>query len=139
MPEALHPLLAIACDEIAQLETALVAVERQLAALAAHMPAVARLQTIPGIGPITASALVAMVGDATRFPSGRHLASALGLTAKEGRAGRGDDSVRSASRATSSFVCCYPRRPIGPLECDRQGRARSAPSLGTPHARAAWP
>jgi transposase len=41
------------------------------------------LRTIPGLGPITASALVAFVGDVQRFPSARHFASYLGLTPKE--------------------------------------------------------
>jgi transposase len=87
VPAALHPLLALACEEIAQLEALLATVERQLGVLAAQMPAVTRLQTIPGIGRLTATALVALVGDATRFPTGRHFASALGLTAKEESSG----------------------------------------------------
>lgn len=39
-----------------------------------------RLMTIPGIGPITASAIVATIGDATQFKTGRDLAAWLGLT-----------------------------------------------------------
>jgi transposase len=46
VPAALHPLLALACEEIAQLEALLATVERQLGVLAAQMPAVTRLQTI---------------------------------------------------------------------------------------------
>jgi len=38
-----------------------------------------RLQAIPGIGPLTASALVATVGDAKAFHNGRQLAAWLGL------------------------------------------------------------
>ena len=40
------------------------------------------LQTVPGVGVIAATALVALVADVRRFPSGRHFAS-LGLTPKE--------------------------------------------------------
>jgi transposase len=47
------------------------------------MPVVALLQTIPGVGLLTASALVAFLGDIHRFPSARHLASYLGLTPRE--------------------------------------------------------
>ena len=36
---------------------------------------------------ITATALVALVADITRFPSGRHFASSLGLTPKEDSSG----------------------------------------------------
>jgi transposase len=39
-----------------------------------------RLQRIPGVGPMTATALVAAVGDARQFARGRDLAASLGLT-----------------------------------------------------------
>jgi transposase len=42
-----------------------------------------RLATIPGVGPITASAIVATVGSADGFASARHFAAFLGLTPKE--------------------------------------------------------
>jgi transposase len=87
LPPILHPIVESLCAEIATLDAAIVGVERQLAALAMHMPDVIRLQTIPGIGLLTASALVAKIGDASRFPDGRHFASALGLTAKEDSSG----------------------------------------------------
>ena len=58
-------------------------VERQLAALAAQIADVTLLQTVPGIGLLTSTALVAHVGDIRRFPSSRHFASFLGLTPKE--------------------------------------------------------
>jgi transposase len=45
------------------------------------------LLTIPGVGLLTATALVAFLGDIHRFPSGRHLASYLGLTPREHSSG----------------------------------------------------
>src|SRR6185312_2834646 len=54
-------------------------VEGQLAEQALARPDVRRLMTIPGVGAITALALVAVVGDITRFPSPRHLVGYLGL------------------------------------------------------------
>ena len=39
-----------------------------------------RLASIPGVGPITASAIVASVADARQFKSARHFAAWLGLT-----------------------------------------------------------
>jgi hypothetical protein len=47
------------------------------------MPEAQRLMTIPGVGVLTATALVAFVGDARRFRSGRAFAAYLGLTPKE--------------------------------------------------------
>ncbi len=58
------------------------AVERQLDALAPRCADVTLLQTVPGVGVITATALVALVADIRRFPSGRHFASFLGSDAE---------------------------------------------------------
>ena len=46
-----------------------------------------KLEKIPGIGPITASALVASVGDAKSFDNGRQLAAWLGLVPKQHSSG----------------------------------------------------
>jgi transposase len=69
VPMLLHTTRAAACDEIDVLEANMRALERQLAALAADMAEVMRLQTVPGVGLITATALVALVTDIRRFPS----------------------------------------------------------------------
>jgi transposase len=46
-----------------------------------------RLATVPGIGPISATAIVASVGDVSRFASGRHFAAWIGLTPKSHSSG----------------------------------------------------
>lgn len=46
-----------------------------------------KLEKIPGIGPITASALVASIGDAKNFANGRQLAAWLGLVPKQHSSG----------------------------------------------------
>lgn len=81
--ELLHQLRL----EIGELETRIDMVEKQLAALAAQNPVVARLRSIPGIGLLTATALTGFVGDVGRFPSGRHFACYLGLTPREHSSG----------------------------------------------------
>jgi transposase len=73
---ALHGLveqLRMVRDEIAKVEKRIVAWHRAC-------DASRRLATIPGIGPITASAIAATVPDATLFQSGRQFAAWLGLT-----------------------------------------------------------
>jgi transposase len=55
-------------------------VEQQLFDRWADDPRVRRLETIPGIGPLTAIGLVVELGDIHRFPSAKHLASYVGLT-----------------------------------------------------------
>jgi len=83
LPEALRPIFAEACREIREIEARVKQVERQLEAAAEQLPAVEYLRTIPGIGLLIATALVAFIGDIRRFPSGRHFASYLGLTPRE--------------------------------------------------------
>lgn len=53
---------------------------RRMSTVAKSEPRIALLQTIPGIGPITASAIVATVGSGEQFRSGRDLSAWLGLT-----------------------------------------------------------
>ena len=88
--DALRPFLAEVCREIRELERRIDSCERQLAALAQPILAVKRLLTIPGIGLLSATALIAFVGEVRRFPSARHFASYLGLTPRE----RSSGSVR---------------------------------------------
>jgi len=57
-----------------------------------------RLETIPGIGPITASALAATVTDASLFRSGRELAAWIGLVPKQNSSG-GKEKLGSISKA----------------------------------------
>jgi len=83
VPDLVRAALANACDEIAGLEANMKAVEHQLLTIGSTMSAVALLQTVPGIGWLTATALVALVSDIRRCRSGRHFASFLGLTPKE--------------------------------------------------------
>jgi len=46
-------------------------------------PECKRLETIPGVGPIAATALVASIGDASQFRSGRQLAAWMGLVPRQ--------------------------------------------------------
>ncbi len=46
-----------------------------------------QLERIPGIGPLTASALVASIGDARNFKNGRQLAAWLGLVPRQHSSG----------------------------------------------------
>jgi transposase len=87
VPDVLRTSLSQACDEIRALETQMRAVERQLAVLARDRDDLTLLQTIPGIGVLTATALTALVGDIHRFHSSREFASFLGLTPKEDSSG----------------------------------------------------
>jgi transposase len=66
-------------DEFLGVEKRLAYDDEKLAAMGQAHPACQRLQTIPGIGPVTATALIAAIGEATPFKHGRQLAAWLGL------------------------------------------------------------
>jgi transposase len=83
LPAALRPLLSEMLADLDQLEQRVDQVERQLASITRADPIVQRLREIPGIGPLTSTALRASVGDIGRFPCARRFASWLGLTPRE--------------------------------------------------------
>jgi transposase len=87
VPALLHASLLEVLGEIGALEQRCKNVERELARLNEHDPVVQRLLLIPGVGPLTATAMRASVVDVQRFPSGRHFASWLGITSHEHSSG----------------------------------------------------
>ncbi|HBT8326352.1 TPA: IS110 family transposase, partial [Klebsiella pneumoniae] len=62
-----------------------------------------RLQEISGIGPVTASALVAAVGDAKQFKSGREMAAWLGLVPRQHSSG-GKTKMGHISKRGDSYL-----------------------------------
>ena len=62
-----------------------------------------KLAEIPGIGPITASALVASVGDATNFANGRQLAAWVGLVPRQHSSG-GKQTLLGISKRGDSYL-----------------------------------
>ncbi len=62
-----------------------------------------RLAEIPGIGPITASALVATIGDAKTFKNGRQLAAWLGLVPRQHSSG-GKPTLLGISKRGDSYL-----------------------------------
>lgn len=62
-----------------------------------------KLAEIPGIGPITASALVASIGDAKSFESGRQLAAWLGLVPRQNSSG-GKQTLLGISKRGDTYL-----------------------------------
>jgi transposase len=83
MPWRLRGILARLLDDVRAVEAHIIAVERELAAIAHGDPVAQRLMTIPGIGLLTATALIATVGHIHAFRRARRFASWLGLTPTE--------------------------------------------------------
>jgi transposase len=75
--------ISLVFEEVRQLETCIGALERELRAVADADPVATRLREIPGIGLLTATALVGTVGHIHAFRRARQFASWLGLTPRE--------------------------------------------------------
>lgn len=93
-------MLALELQTLEHLRDQIAAVEMRLAAVAAGDKRVARLQTIPGLGPRTAEALVALLDDPHRFRSARHVSSYLGLVPRQFQSGMMDRRGRITKRGS---------------------------------------
>lgn len=156
IPEALRPALAEALEEIRELEGRIRAAERQLEAIARQRDDVRRLRTIPGVGLLTSTAIVASVGSLDRFGSARRFASSLGLTPRESSSGsrrrlgritkRGDPYVRTLLIHGARSVLHHAKRTKEPdrvqkwaLDRERAlGHNRAAVALANKLARIVW-
>ena len=74
-------------SEWAELDRRIGAFDDEFAARAKADDAARRLATIPGIGPLNATALAAAVGDGAAFARGRDLAAWLGLVPRQATTG----------------------------------------------------
>jgi transposase len=87
IPFTLRAALQELLTEVRELERRVHTIDRQLAATAAADPVIARLLRIPGIGILTATALMATVGHIHAFRTARRFASWVGLTPSERSSG----------------------------------------------------
>jgi transposase len=88
VPAMLRDTLKLLIDEIRLLEARIAQLERELTTLAKASAPCETLLSIPGIGLLTATAMVAATGgDVTHFKDARHFASWFGLTPKEHSSG----------------------------------------------------
>ena len=83
LEDLLLPLVEV-CEQLNEL---IAVADGKLEAIGKEDPRVARLQTAPGVGPVTATAFVAAVDDAGRFRSAHQLESFLGLVPGEHSSG----------------------------------------------------
>jgi transposase len=100
-------LLALAA-QLGALATAIRGIERQLLIWHRQNRASQRLETIPGVGIITATALAASVPDPTAFKSGRQFAAFLGLVPRQNSSG-GKDHLGHISKMGNGYL----RRLLG--------------------------
>jgi transposase len=141
-------------DEFLNIEKRLAYDDAKLAAIGRAHPECQRLQTIPGIGPISATAILAAISDASQFKNGRQFAAWLGLVPREHSTGgkprllgiskRGDSYLRKlfvhGARATLRWVDSKQDERSRWLKAliSRRGKNRAAVALANKNARIAW-
>lgn len=153
LPEAFRALLARLGDHLKELDRQVNELEREIEQWHRSNVVSRRLSQIPGIGPITATALVATIGDARHFKTGRQLAAWLGLVPKQHASGgkqrllgiskRGDGYLRTllvhGARAVTRLA---PRRadanPWLMRMLARRPKNVAAVALANKNARIAW-
>jgi len=87
IPDVARRVLAVIAGQIDDIEAKIAGVEAQLLAWHKSNPTSRRLATIPGIGPIIATAIAATVPDPKVFRSGREFAAWLGLVPRQNSTG----------------------------------------------------
>jgi transposase len=95
--------------------TTVAQLERELAAIARLSPACTTLLSIPGIGLLTATALVAATsGDVSHFQDARHFSSWFGLTPKEYSSGNNRYLGRISNKlARICYATLRDKEPFG--------------------------
>jgi transposase len=87
LPPTVRQLVGDQLTALDQLEKRMVAYAEQIAAQADQSEVAQRLQSIVGVGPTTAAAIVASVGAPQGFRNGRQFAAWLGLTPNQHNSG----------------------------------------------------
>jgi len=103
LPELVRSALQLIAAQIDDANAKIDALEREIVARHRHDEASQRLATIPGIGPIIASALAASVPDASTFKSGRQFAAWLGLVPRQNSTG-GKERLGGITKAGDRYL-----------------------------------
>ncbi len=147
-------LLSELYDEVAHLQDRVETLERKLLRLSDQNEDCRRLLTIPGVGLLSATAMVASIGDIGVFKSGRELSAWLGLVPRQHSTGgkttlmgiskRGDCYLRTllihGGRTVVRVAHKYQDRKnrwISELD-QRRGKNISAVAVANKNARIAW-
>ena len=103
LPGSFRQLVQRLLDHLKELDRQVNEIEAQIQAWHRNSELSTRLAQVPGIGPITASALVASVGDAKNFDDGRQLAAWLGLVPRQHSSG-GKSNLLGMSKRGDSYL-----------------------------------
>jgi transposase len=103
LSERFRRLLNGLWGDLKELDERVGELDAEIATIVQEEPAAMRLQQLRGVGPITATALVAAVGDGAQFANGRQMSAALGLTPRQHSSG-GKDRLLGISKRGDSYL-----------------------------------
>lgn len=153
LPGSFRLLIARLTNHLKELDRQVTELEDEIVRWHKENEASRRLAEVPGIGPMTASALAASVGDARNFKSGRQLAAWLGLVPRQHSSGgkptllgiskRGDTYLRTllihGARATLRFKQAKPDSDTWAERLlARRHKNVAAVALANKNARTVW-
>lgn len=125
MPDIGRRALLPLCDQLHHVHAKIQEMDRQILEWHRSSALSQRLATIPGVGPVTASAIAATIPDVSSFHSGRQLAAWIGLVPRQSSSG-GKDRLGRITRQGDPYI----RRllVIGATAVLRFSRKSKAPS-----------
>jgi transposase len=152
IPGLARQVLKVIVNKIENIQTAIAGLEMQLVAWHKNNPVSQRLATIPGIGPVIATAIAATVADPNTFRSGREFAAWLGLVPRQNSTGgkarlggiskRGDSYLRRLLvNSSHTVLLCSKAAKTDPWLTSllkRKPRLVAAVALANKTARVAW-
>jgi len=153
LPGTMRNLLERLTENLKEMDRQAKELEAQIQLWHRENEASRKLAEIPGLGPITASAIVATVGDAREFKNGRQLAAWMGLVPKQNSSGgkqnllgiskRGDTYLRTLMIHGARAVIRFAENKAEPESWLRKLMARrnknvAAVALANKNARVVW-
>jgi len=130
VPEFANSLVATLCDQLLALQERVKLYSKLIKQHSMTDKHAWRLRSIPGVGPITASAIAATIGDGKQFKSGRDFAAWLGLTPLNHSSG-GKERLGRISKKGDGYI----RRLLVLGMTSRLQKAKSDPDALDPWAR----
>lgn len=103
LPGEARAAIAEEFDHINALSKRIDAIEARIVTWHKNSEVSQRLASAPGVGPITASAIIASVGDGRQFQSARHFAAWLGLTPRIHASG-GKEHIGKISKGGDRYL-----------------------------------
>lgn len=103
LPGLFRELLATLLEQFNDLSQRIAEMERHIKQWHKASEASRRIGEVPGIGPLTATALIASIGDANTFENGRQVSAWLGLVPRQYSSG-GKQNLQGISKRGDSYL-----------------------------------